>query len=140
MAGANQHAPSALVQSFEVGEDLSAGRGLILKHSTTTGRVVSANSGDRALAGIAYENALTSDTSGVSIDVAGPGCTVPCKLDGSGTAIVNGDPVKPDNSGRGVKAATTDGDKIIGYYVGMATCSAANEFGLVRVAPQELAS
>lgn len=37
-----------------------------------------------------------------------------CVSDGSGTAIVAGDPVKSDGSGRAIKAAT-DKDKAVGY-------------------------
>lgn len=56
-------------------------------------------------------------------------------VDGSGTAILVGDKLKADGSGRGIKT-TVDGDEMIGY--AMEASSAANDIIEVQLALRQV--
>ena len=90
-------------------------------------KVEQADSGEKPV-GIASDTVSTSGRY-VSIFIDGIG---KLKVDGSGTSIAAGDPLKPDNSGRGVKAGT---DKDVYGAIALEPSTAANDIITVMIVP-----
>lgn len=106
------------METFEANADLSAKQFYIVKLLTTNKIDVADSAG--AAYGVLQDIPKSGELGRVA--VAGPGGITKCIVDGSGTAIAIGDPIKSGATGVGVKGAT-DKDRVIGRALEAATAA-----------------
>lgn len=111
--------------------DASCGEYLLVVIDTTDTTVDSLVCKKAADGSVLYHGITLEPTTAADepTTIATEGTKVPLKVDGSGTAISEGDELMADSSGRGIKA--TAGNNVIGY--ALQPSSAANDVILIHI-------